>query len=612
MKRLLGTLIQGSLPPPQLKQAHALTVTGFPDLAPQLLKCACNSAAADYARQLFDALPQPVPGAADALVSCCSKLSRHADAAEAFFSAHRRHFPVEFFSFPAVFKACAQLGLSDAGRPLHCLAIKRGVSSSSFVQSALINFYSKTGDLGSARRVFSAIPVKDPVTYNSLISGYSKAGDVAAARRLFDEMAERTVVSWNSMISCYAHNGDPVEGLKLFERMLSEGGGAVVPTETTLVTALSICAKLGDLASGLKVMNLIKDHNLRRDLIVSTAILEMYVKCGAVDEARHEFDAMDRRDVVAWSAMIAGYAQNGRPEEALQLFQQMSSQNVQPNEVTLVSVLSACGQLGSVEAGEDIGNYVEARGLAAGVYVGSALVDMNAKCGNIQRARRIFDEMPEKDVVTWNSMIAGLAFNGLSAEALDMFRRMKDAAGVEPNEVTFVGLLTACTHGGLVEEGLAIFDSMKADHHVAPSVEHCACVVDLLCKSGRLEEAFDFVAEMEVEPNVVIWGTLLSACRLRGNVELAELCAKRLLVLEPDNSANYVVLSNLYAGAGRWADALTTRGAMKEKRVQKTAAYSWVEVDDSVHVFLVGDTSHPRSDEIYSVAHGLGLLIEVG
>ncbi|MQL70637.1 hypothetical protein Taro_002931 [Colocasia esculenta] len=609
MKKLLAQLLGRGLQSRQLKEAHALVIKCYPDLTPLFLeRASINPSTIDYARQLFDFCSRPPLLFTESIIIGYSKISRYREALGTFFSACNRGFLLEPHSFPTVLKACAQLSRSDEGRQVHALVIIRGVCSSTFVQSALINFYSKAGDLGSARRMFATIPVKDPVTYNSLISGYSKDGNVVAARELFDEMKERTVVSWNSMITCYAHNGDAMQGLKLFERMQMEKD-APPPTEMTLVTVLSICAKLGDLATGLKVKKLIENHNLRKDLIVRTAVLEMFAKCGAVDEARWEFDEMKHRDVIAWSSMIAGYAQNGRSNEALELFEKMRLANVQPTEVTLVSVLSACGHLGSVDAGERLGSYVENQGFITSVYVGSALVDMYAKCGHIGRAYRIFFEMPDKDIVSWNSMITGLAFNGLASDAISVYQKMKEA-NVEPNDLTFIGLLSACTHAGLIELGFKFFESMKVDYNIAPKVEHSACIVDLLCKSGRLEDAFKFVGEMEVEPNVVIWGTLLSACRLHSKLELAELCIERLLVLEPENSANYVALSNLYADAGRWGDALNMRGVMKRKRVQKTAAYSWIEVENVVHKFLVGDTSHPKSEEIYNVVDGLGLQLK--
>ncbi|KAL0908939.1 hypothetical protein M5K25_023453 [Dendrobium thyrsiflorum] len=279
---------------------------------------------------------------------------------------------------------------------------------------------------------------------------------------------------------------------------------------------------------------------------------------------------MDHRDVVAWSAMIAGYAQNGRSNEALELFEKMQFECCDPNEVTLVSVLSACAQLGSVEVGERIGSYVESMSFNSSVYVNSALLDMYAKCGNIQKACRIFNEMSLKDIISWNSIIGGLAYNGLAEDAINLYYKMIEES-LKPNEITFVGLLTACTHAGLVDLGLKLFRSMRSEHNIVPKVEHCACIVDLFCRSGRVEDAFKFICEMEMLPNVVIWGTLLSACRIHSNVELAKISMEKLLKLEPENSANYVLFSNLCADAGQWEEARSMRKLMKSKNVQKLA-----------------------------------------
>ncbi|WOL02987.1 hypothetical protein Cni_G11707 [Canna indica] len=540
------------------------------------------------------------------LVKHLKSIIKFPEVLDTFFSAHRRGTPNLFLSIPLILKFCASHPAIDLGRQVHCHALIGGHGSNVFIQSALINFYCKTGDLGSAQRAFDEIPFMDPVPVNCLISGYSKAGDVIQARRLFDGMTKRTSASWNSMISCYAHSGDFSEAMRLFERMQRENAR---PNEITIVTLLSICAKLGNLKTGMKIKCLIRDMGLKKDLIVRTAVLEMYVKCGAVDEARQEFDKMERRDVVAWSAMIAGYAQNGRPDEALQLFERMKAENCKPNEVTLVSVLSACAQQGSVEGGERIGSYIESQEMASGVYVGSALVDMYSKCGNIRGARRVFNRMKEKDVVTWNSMIGGLALNGYADEAFELYQRMK-VENFKPNDITLVGLLTACTHAGRVEQGLAIFHSMKEESGIMPKVEHCACIVDLFCRSGLLDNAYKFIHEMEVEPNVVVWGTLLSACRIHSNIELAEICIKKLLVLEPHNSSNYVLVSNIYANAGRWDEARKMRDLMREKNVQKVWAYSWIELDGEVHKFLVEDMHHPNCEEIYKVVDGLSLQLK--
>ncbi|XP_008776306.1 pentatricopeptide repeat-containing protein At1g08070, chloroplastic-like [Phoenix dactylifera] len=606
MEQRLILLLQSPLHLSPLKQIHAVIVKSNPDLTPLFLGVLLNRSNMGYAQRAFDAIPQPDPGLSNSIIFSYSKLSMHKEVLKIFFSVHRKKTQILFHSIPSVLKSCAALAASNEGKQVHTYILIHGFSSSVFIQTSLIDFYSKNGDLNSARRVFNEIPVKDPVPINCLISGYSKSGNVLAARQLFDGMIQRTSSSWNSMITCYAHHGDFAEALRLFERMQTENAR---PNEITLVTVLSICAKLGDLKTGLKVKNLIENNDLRRNLIVQTAVLEMYVKCGAVDEARHEFDRMERRDVVGWSSMIAGYAQNGRPNEALELFERMKAENCKPNEVTLVSVLSACAQLGSVEVGERIGNYVERQGFALDVYAGSALVDMYSKCGNIKRARWIFNRMHQKDVVTWNSMIGGLAFNGFAKDAIELYQTMI-GENLKPNDITFVALLTACTHAGLVDQGLMFFHGMKPNHNIVPKVEHCACIVDLLCRSGRLEDAYKFICEMEVEPNVIIWGTLLSACRAHSNVWLAELSVEKLLVLEPHNSANYVLLSNIYANAGRWEEARKVRDLMKNKNVQKLAAYSWIELEGMVHKFLVEDTTHPKSDEIYSIVDGLGLQLK--
>ncbi|KAL5975475.1 hypothetical protein ACLOJK_019797 [Asimina triloba] len=606
MFQYLIAVLQSAVRLRQLKQIHGLILTQNLNLTGLFFKKLLNLSFIDYARRVFDGIPYPDQNQYSCLISTYSRLSLNKEAIEILFLMHHKETQIVYFAVPPVLKACALSPAVAEGKQLHSLAVSYGFVSNIFIQTGLIDFYAKIGDLDSAKCVFDEVFVKDPVAYNCLISGYSKAGRVLEARLLFDEMPVRTIVSWNTMISCYAHNGDLMEALRLFERMLVEGGQ---PNEFTLVTVLSICARLGDLEMGMKVKKFVDDNNLSRNLIVSTATLEMYVKCGAVDDARQEFNQMEGRDVVAWSAMIAGYAQNGRSNEALELFEQMQLEEIKPNDVTLVSILSACGQLGSVEAGQCIGKYVENQGLGLNIYVGSALLDMYAKCGNIGKARQIFEEMPKRDVVSWNSMIGGLAVNGFAMDAVDLYAKMKET-NVKPNDITFVALLTACTHAGFLELGCEFFESMRSDHKIIPKIEHYACIADLYCRSGRLVEAYDFICKMEVEPNVVIWGTLLSACRIHSNLELAERAVEKLLILEPENSGNYVLLSNMYADVGRWEESRRTRVLMKEKSVQKTAAYSWIEVDYGVHKFLVGDTSHPQSDDIYDAVDGLSLQLK--
>lgn len=557
----------------------------------------------EYARKVFDRIPQPDENSSNSLISMYAQLSLHEEAVEAFRSMMRDGVCVDSYTVPPIVKSCLSLADFDLGKQVHCLAISCGLDADAFVQTALMNFYSRSGELASAEKIFEKMDTKDPVAYNCLISAYSKSGDILAARKMFDEMPNRSTASWNSLISCYACNGDYQEALRIFERMKDEKCN---PNEITLASVLSICAKLGDLNAGLSAEKFIDDNNLYRNTILSTAVLEMYLKCGAVEEARRQFDKMNKRDVVTWSAMIAGYTQNGRPEQALELFESMKNENIKPNDVALVSILSVCADSGSVKACEEIGRYVESQGMASNVFVASALLDMYSKCGNISKSHQIFLNMPKKDCVTWNSMIVGLAANGLSEDAFAVYKQMIKNGG-RPNDITFVGLLTACSHAGLVEMGLEIFRHMKIDHEIVPQIEHYACIVDLFGRAGRLKDAYDFICEMEVEPNAVIWSSLLSASRIHMNIELAELSVKKLANQDPDSSWYYVLLSNIYSGTSHWQEALNVQKMMKDKKVQKVAAYSWVEVDNKLHRFLVGDTSHPRNTEVYGTVNGLAM-----
>ncbi|KAA8540940.1 hypothetical protein F0562_024922 [Nyssa sinensis] len=460
MERYLISLLHRPLHINQFKQVHALIIAKYLTLTPIFVKGLLSLSFVDYGRKVFDQIPQPDQTLYNSIISAYSRLSQNKKVIEGFFLMHSKDTGINCYTIPPVLKACTSLLAIDLGKQIHSLSINYGFHSNVFVQTGLIDFYAKIGDLESGKQIFDEILVKDPICYNCLISGLSRSGDVLTARKIFDEMTERTIVSWNSILNCYAHNGEYLEGFKIFERMQAE---KFHPNEFTVVTVLSICAKLGNLEMGLRIKKFIDDNNLCFNMIVSTALLEMYVKCGAVDNARREFDRMPERDVVAWSAMIAGYAQNGRSNEALELFECMKSEKIKPNDVTLVSVLSACAQLGSVEAGEQIGSYVESHGLDSNVYLASALL------------------------------------------------------------------------------------------------------------------------------------------------ELAELSVNKLLELEPENSGNYVLLSNIYASVGRWQEASKVRSFMIKKGLQKTAAYSWIELEDKVHKFLVGDTSHPRSEDVYSIVDGLAM-----
>ncbi|XP_074278753.1 pentatricopeptide repeat-containing protein At1g08070, chloroplastic-like [Silene latifolia] len=542
-----------------------------------------------------------------AFIIAYSKQCLYREALDLFYSMRCETTHVTNFTFPPVLKCCSALFMLGLGKQVHTLIVKCGFESNSFVQTGLMDLYAKSNDLVSAKLVFDGVLDRDPTMYNCLISGYSNCGDDVAAKMLFDQMTERTVVSWTSMITCYARSGKHHKAMRMFELMQLE---KFRPTERSLATVLSVCAGLGDLNMGLKLKKYIYDNNMSSNMIVSTALLEMFLKCGAVNEARQVFDRMEERDIVTWGSMVSGYAQNGRSVEALTLFESMQRQQIKPNDVTLVGVLSACAKLGAVEKGEELGNYIEDGGFDSNVFVATALLTMYSRFGNMNKAWQVFDRIHEKNVVCWNAMITALAFNGHAGDAINLFLEMEklclstslagevagggththvntaflapsaqnketNKAGLKPDNVTFASLLTACTHVGQIDMGLKFFHSMRRDYNIVPQIEHYACIVDLFCRNGELNEAYEFICRMEVPPNVVIWGTLLSSCRSNSNVELAEIALKKLIELEPENSGNYVLLSNIYADTGRWQDSEQVRDLMRVKNVQKNTACSW-------------------------------------
>nr|UPT49498.1 pentatricopeptide repeat protein AaPPR667 [Agave angustifolia] len=323
-----------------------------------------------------------------------------------------------------------------------------------------------------------------------------------------------------------------------------------------------------------------------------------YAKLRQRELARSVFDSMADKDLVAWSAMISGYAESDRPTEALKLFNEMQTFGVRPDQITMLSVISACASLGALDQAQWVHIYVDKNGFNRVLSVNNALIDMFSKCGSLMTARKIFNEMPKRNIISWTAMITGFAMHGEGTAALALFDQMK-VEGVKPNKVTFIGLLYACSHSGLVEQGRRVFESMSLDFGLQPEQQHFGCMVDLFGRAKLFKEAIHLIDSMPFQPNVVVWGSLLSACRLHGEVELGELAAKRILELEPGHDGAYVLLSNIYAKAGRWGDVGEVRRSMTCQAVWKEKGCSWTELDGEVHEFLMGDETHPRSKEIY-------------
>ncbi|XP_062115997.1 pentatricopeptide repeat-containing protein At1g11290, chloroplastic [Humulus lupulus] len=436
----------------------------------------------------------------------------------------------------------------------------------------------------------------------ALVDMYSKCGYVGIARLIFNRMTERTVVSWNSMIDGYVQSEDPKEALEVFQKMLDED---FEPSNVTIMEALHACGDLGDIERGRLLHKLLDRLGLGSDVSVMNSLISMYSKCKRVDIAAKIFEKLQGKTPVSWNAMILGYAQNGRVKEALSHFCKMQSQNIKMDTFTMVSVIPALAELSITRQAKWIHGLVIRSCFDKNVFVMTALVDMYAKCGAINTARKLFDIMGERHVTTWNAMIDGYGTHGLGKAAIDLFKEMHKGA-IKPNEVTFLCVISACSHSGLVEEGLKSFESMKKDYGIEPAMDHYGAMVDLLGRAGQLNDAWEFIQKMPIEPGITVFGAMLGACRIHKNVELGEMAAMRIFQLNPDDAGYHVLLSNIYASASMWDKVAKVRTMMGSKGLKKTPGCSLVDLGKELHTFYSGSTLHPQSNQIYGFLETLG------
>lgn len=422
---------------------------------------------------------------------------------------------------------------------------------------------------------------------NAIVTMYSKCGSLELAHQVFDKIPQRNLVSWTAMIAGYTQSGCGYEALNLFRQLQQVG---MKPNKLTFASILMACANVAALQPGMQIHGHIIKAGLDSNVRITSALLDMYAKSGSMCDVREVFGRMPEQDTVSWTAMITGCAENGFGEEALELFCDMKKANMRPDEFTLSSVLAACASV-SLEHGKQVHAYLKKTGLESVVIVGNSLLTMYAKCGSIESARHVFGEMPRRNLSSWNSMIMGYAQHGQGNDALQLFEQMQET-NMQPDHITFLGVLHACCHVGLVNEGRHYFYSMSRDHSITPRIDHYACMVDLLGRAGHLNEAEDFITSMPCEPGILVWQTLLGACRIHGNVELGVRAAEHLLDLDPKDVATYVLLSNIYAAAGRWDDRAKVRKTMKDRGLRKEPGCSWIEVNNRMHAFAVEDNLH--------------------
>ncbi|KAJ4882499.1 Pentatricopeptide repeat-containing protein [Raphanus sativus] len=560
------------------------------------------------ALKVFDVMPERSCVSYTTLIKGYAQNDRWSEAMELFREMRSCGVMLNDVTLATVVSACSHLGgVRDCGM-LHSLAIRLNLERRVFVSTNLLHMYYVCSCLEDARKLFDEMPERNVVTWNVMLNGYSKAGLVEQAKELFDQISEKDIVSWGTMIDGCLRKNHLEEALVFYKEMLRRG---MKPSEVMMVDLLSASARSAGGFNGLQLhCTIVKTGLDCYDFIQATiihfyavssnmklairqfeasvmdhiasrnALIAGFVKNGMVDEAREVFDNTREKDIFSWNAMICGYAQSLSPRLALHLFREMiSSSQVKPDAITMVSVFSAISSIGSLEEGIRAHEYLNrSSSIPPNDNLTAAVIDMYAKCGSIETALNVFRQTKNiysSTISPWNAIICGSATHGHAKLALHLYSELQSLP-IKPNSITFVGILSACCHAGLVELGKTYFDSMKSRYGIEPDIKHYGCMADLLGKVGRLEEAIDMIKKMPVKADVIIWGILLSASRIHRNVEVAEMAASELAAIEPTHEGCKVLLSNVYAEAGRWEDVALVREEMRTSDVEWSRAFSGV------------------------------------
>lgn len=578
------------------------------------------------------------------------------------------------FALSAVLQSCVGLGSIELGEMMHAQVVIRGFLTHAVVSTSLLNLYAKLGKIECSSKVFNTMTELNNVSWNAMISGYTsnglhlqayncfikmvesgfnpnnftfisvskavgqfgdiskchevhkfaskwgldsntvvgtalidmyaKCGSLADARLLFDSKFTFCQVStpWNAMVTGYSQSGSHQEALELFTRMCQND---VKPDIYTFCCVFNSIASMKCLKFLREAHGMAWKYGYEVNKISSlNALTDAYAKCGSLDAVEKVFDRMEEKDIVSWTTVVTAYCQYSEWEKALIVFSQMREEGYAPNHFTFSSVITACAGLCLLEYGQQIHGLTCKESFNSEECSASALIDMYAKCGNLIDAKKIFERISNPDTITWTAIISAYAQHGYVKDALQLFKKMTQI-GAMPNSVTLLCVLFACSHGGMVEEGLNFFHEMQDTYGVVPQMEHYACVVDLLGRVGRLTDAMKFIETMPIEPDEMIWQALLGACRIHGNAEMGEIAAQNILSTKPEYPATYVLLSNTYIESGMYEDGINLRDVMKERGVKKEPGNSWIIVRGKMHKFFAGDEQHAQKDEIYTILEEL-------
>ncbi|KAL8049490.1 hypothetical protein ABFX02_06G023100 [Erythranthe guttata] len=523
----------------------------------------------ELAKKMFDEMPEKNSVTWTLMITRFTQMGSPRDAIGLFLDMVVAGFVPDRFTFSSCLSACSELGSLSIGRQLHSWVVKNGLCFDVCVGCSLVDMYAKS----------------------------AMDGSMDDSRKTFDRMSNQNVMSWTAIITGYVQNGgNDYEAIELYCRMITQG--RVKPNHFTFACLLKACGNLFNPKLGEQIYSHATKLGLATVSVVGNSLISMYSKCDRIEDARKAFEFLFEKNLVSYNALVDGYTRNLDSDEAFELFNEIENSSAGADAFTFASLLSGAASVGAVGKGEQIHARLLKAGFESNLCICNALISMYTRCGSIEAGFQVFNEMEDRNIISWTSIITGFAKHGFAKRALELYKQMLDS-GVEPNEVTFVAVLSACSHAGLIEEGWRQFDSMYKDHGIRPRMEHYACMIDILGRSGHLDKAIQFINSMPFAADALVWRTLLGACRVHGNMELGKHAAEMILEKDPNDPSAHVLLSNLYASAGQWESVSRIRKGMKERNMVKEAGCSWIEIANKVHKFYVGDTKHPEAKEIY-------------
>ncbi|KAK7245014.1 hypothetical protein RIF29_39844 [Crotalaria pallida] len=514
---------------------------------------------------------------------------------------------VDDFTLSTLLAACSGSGAVAQGEQVFAHAVKVGLDGDLSVGNALIGFYTRCGSVDDVEWLFERMGVRDVVTWTKMVTAYMEFGLVGSTLRVFGEMPEKNVVSYNALLSGFCRNGEGLKALDLFIKMVEEG---MELTDFSLTSVVNVCSLIADYEVSKQVHGFVLKFGCGLNACIEAALLDMYTRCERMVDAKKMFLRWELEEFsnVAWTSMICGYARNGQPDEAISLVQRSQSEGKMiMDEIASVSMLSLCGTIGCHDMGKQIHCHALKSGFESNMGVGNAVVSMYFKCGNVDDAIQMFDDMPSSDIVSWNTLISGYLLHRQGDRALEIWSLMQKK-GIKPDQVTFTFIISAyrVINLNLVDDCRSLFHSMRPVYQIEPTSEHYASFISVLGHWGLLEEAEETIIKMPLEASASVWRALLDSCRLHKNTTIEKRVARNILALEPKDPSTYILVSNLYSASGRWHCSEMVRENMKEKGFHKHPAQSWIICNKKIHSFYLRDRSHPQEKDIYS---GLDILI---